>query len=186
MQTPRNEVKIMANQNVRTYTFTQFTNACFNSYHRSMAGMCHIATEYLDTHFFPTLLDRAPKNDDSVFIMKREHISEYVANAIKEKGDNLGITVRWELDDFTSQVMLFIAAALKGVPVLYTDGNDITVNNPVYQEKWTDHKYFNVVIGEAEGGKNGEIHVDLNVGLPTGYYDPMRAATPNPLPESVL
>jgi hypothetical protein len=181
----------MSTQNVRTtYTFTQFTNACFNNYHRSMSGLCHIATEYLETSFFPTLLDRAPKNDDSVFIMKREHISDYVANAIKEKGADLGITVQWGLDDFTSQVMLFIVAALKGVPVLYTDGEDIVVNNPVYQEKWTDHKYFNVVLCESEGGKNGEIHVDLNVGLPTGYYDPTRSPAnkqiPDKLPDSDL
>jgi hypothetical protein len=130
-------------------------------------------------------LDRAPQNDDSVFIMTREHISDYVAKSLKEKGSDLGITIQWELADFTSQVMLFIVAALKGVPVLYTDGNDIVVKNPVYQEKWTDHKYFNVVIGEAQGGKNGEIHVDLNVGLPTGYYDPTRSSAPNQIPDKL-
>ena len=176
----------MSNQNARTtYTFTQLTKACFNNYHRSMSGMCHIATEYLETVVFPALLDRAPQNDDSVFIMTREHISDYVAKSLKEKGSDLGITIQWELADFTSQVMLFIVAALKGVPVLYTDGNDIVVKNPVYQEKWTDHKYFNVVIGEAQGGKNGEIHVDLNVGLPTGYYDPTRSSAPNQIPDKL-
>ena len=158
--------------NNTTYTFTEFSNACRVTFDTSMAAMAVLAQNYLCNFFFPQLPGRAQSANDKPIIMKREHIQDYIAAQEKE---NRTVNVCWPKEDIVSQVMFFIVGCLKGVPVLYTNNKDVTVTNHLVKPD-SAHAYYNVSVGEKDGGKNGEIIVDLAVGLPTGFYDPAREA----------
>ncbi len=158
--------------NNTTYTFTEFTNACRVTFDASMAAMAVLAQNYLCNFFFPQLPGRAQSANDKPIIIKRDHVQDYIASQEKEQRT---VTLSWSKEDIVSQVMFFIVGCLKGVPVLYTNNKDVTVTNHVVKPDSSD-VYYNVSMGEKDGGKNGEIIVDLSAGLPTGFYDPAREA----------
>ncbi|MBQ8806396.1 MAG: hypothetical protein IJZ68_08085 [Bacteroidaceae bacterium] len=160
----------MAN-NTKAYTFTQFQNACMTTYDTSMAAMAAIAQNYLCDFFFSQLPARAQCADDKPIVLKRAHIQEYISRQEKE---NRTVAVNWPIEDVTSQVMFFIVGCLKGVPVLYTNhAKNVSVQNHLVNPDATD-AYYKVSVGDKDGGKNGEIIIDMAVGLPTGFYDPVR------------
>lgn len=167
------------------FNHNQFRNACHLTHNRSMAVMANHAIGLLEQCFFNPMSTRAQCADDSPIVMKRDAIKGYVMDTEKKSP---AIHVKWTDDDITTQVMFFMKAILEGVEIIFTDGKEITIRNPLYptpeelaraKESGTDilaGRFFKVAIGEKDGVKNGEFVIDMNVNLPDGFYDPAREA----------
>lgn len=168
--------------------FNEYCSLSKTAYDQYRATLAQYAISFLEACFFPDVKTRAQRAEESDILITYKAVESYLQ---KEEEEKHALQVARPFDDSVRQVMLFIAAGLRGVEYLYlndeAESASITVRNPLYEQ---DGHAYNITITNQKLGNDREqpiITVSMKVGLPTGLYDPMRAQKKRAeLPESQL
>ena len=177
----------MSNQNrpSNIVSYSKYALECNIAYNRSMIGLTNIAQDYLRDFFFPEVLKRTAGATGCPITLNRSHINDYVKECIGKS--DYRVTISWPLEDFTTQVMLFIIAELKGVEYLYRN-DSFVMQNPLCDKDHPDHGGYHVTVKGED--KVNQIIVDLSINILSGLYDPLAQESDDgggqSLPESLL